>query len=102
MRVERFDEGWFVTPDGSDGEPNGSLTVPHDAMLHEARRAERPRRSPLRHRCSTRPAVSGRHLETSEAVLADEPYTVTHGDLFDAVTARSAALARAAEAARDR
>jgi NAD(P)-dependent dehydrogenase (short-subunit alcohol dehydrogenase family) len=36
-----------------------------------------------------------------EAVLADEPYVITHGDLTEAVTARSAKLTRAAEAARD-
>jgi NAD(P)-dependent dehydrogenase (short-subunit alcohol dehydrogenase family) len=36
-----------------------------------------------------------------EAILADEPYVITHGDLTDAVTTRSAKLARAAEAARD-
>jgi NAD(P)-dependent dehydrogenase (short-subunit alcohol dehydrogenase family) len=35
-----------------------------------------------------------------DAVLAGEPYTITHGDVFDAVTARSAALAAAAERAR--
>lgn len=36
-----------------------------------------------------------------EAILADEPYIVTHGDLTGAVAARAAGLARAAEAARD-
>ncbi len=36
-----------------------------------------------------------------EAVLADEPYVITHGDLVDAVTARAATLTHAAEAARD-
>jgi NAD(P)-dependent dehydrogenase (short-subunit alcohol dehydrogenase family) len=36
-----------------------------------------------------------------EAVLAGEPYIVTHGDLVDAVTARASKLTRAAEAARD-
>ena len=36
-----------------------------------------------------------------EAILADEPYVITHGDLSGAVAARSADLARAAEAARD-
>ncbi|HUC35929.1 MAG TPA: SDR family NAD(P)-dependent oxidoreductase [Acidimicrobiales bacterium] len=36
-----------------------------------------------------------------EAVLADEPYVITHGDLTEAVTSRSAKLARAAEASRD-
>jgi NAD(P)-dependent dehydrogenase (short-subunit alcohol dehydrogenase family) len=36
-----------------------------------------------------------------EAILADEPYIVTHGDLTGAVTARAAELARAAETARD-
>ena len=35
-----------------------------------------------------------------EAVLADEPYVITHGDLRGAVTARADQLARAAEAAR--
>jgi hypothetical protein len=35
-----------------------------------------------------------------EAVLAGEPYIVTHGDLTEAVAARSAALTRAAESAR--
>jgi NAD(P)-dependent dehydrogenase (short-subunit alcohol dehydrogenase family) len=35
-----------------------------------------------------------------DAVLADERYVVTHGDLVDAVTARCADLRRAAEAAR--
>lgn len=35
-----------------------------------------------------------------EAVLAGEPYIVTHGDLTDAVSSRATALARAAEAAR--
>jgi NAD(P)-dependent dehydrogenase (short-subunit alcohol dehydrogenase family) len=35
-----------------------------------------------------------------DAVLADEPYIVTHGDLVDAVETRSAQLHRAAEAAR--
>jgi hypothetical protein len=34
-----------------------------------------------------------------EAVLADEPFIITHGDLTEAVAARSAKLARAAEAA---
>ncbi|MEY2399629.1 MAG: hypothetical protein QOJ00_2803 [Actinomycetota bacterium] len=37
-----------------------------------------------------------------EAVLAGEPYIVTHGDLVDAVEQRGAALARAAEVARGR
>jgi NAD(P)-dependent dehydrogenase (short-subunit alcohol dehydrogenase family) len=36
-----------------------------------------------------------------EAVLADEPYVITHGDLVEAVAARGAKLARAAQAARD-
>jgi len=36
-----------------------------------------------------------------EAVLADEPYVITHGDLVEAVASRAATLARAAEAARD-
>jgi NAD(P)-dependent dehydrogenase (short-subunit alcohol dehydrogenase family) len=36
-----------------------------------------------------------------EAVLADEPYVITHGDLTEAVDARAADLARAAELARD-
>jgi NAD(P)-dependent dehydrogenase (short-subunit alcohol dehydrogenase family) len=36
-----------------------------------------------------------------EAVLADEPYVITHGDLAEAVTTRSAELARAAAASRD-
>jgi NAD(P)-dependent dehydrogenase (short-subunit alcohol dehydrogenase family) len=36
-----------------------------------------------------------------EAVLAGEPYVVTHGDLTEAVVARSANLSRAAEASRD-
>jgi NAD(P)-dependent dehydrogenase (short-subunit alcohol dehydrogenase family) len=36
-----------------------------------------------------------------EAVLAGERYVVTHGDLVEAVTARSTELARAAAAARD-
>jgi hypothetical protein len=35
-----------------------------------------------------------------EAVLADEPYVITHGDLSAAVAARAAALARAADAVR--
>ncbi len=35
-----------------------------------------------------------------EAVLAGEPYVITHGDLLDAVVARGASLTRAAEAAR--
>jgi len=35
-----------------------------------------------------------------EAVLDDEPYIVTHGDLTAAVAARAAGLARAAEVAR--
>jgi NAD(P)-dependent dehydrogenase (short-subunit alcohol dehydrogenase family) len=35
-----------------------------------------------------------------EAVLAGEPYVVTHGDLVQAVTTRAATLTRAAEAAR--
>jgi len=35
-----------------------------------------------------------------EAILAGEPYVVTHGDLVGAVTTRSDALRRAAEAAR--
>lgn len=35
-----------------------------------------------------------------EAVLAGEPYVITHGDLTGAVAARAAALARAAETAR--
>ena len=35
-----------------------------------------------------------------EAVLADQPYVITHGDLVEAVAARSADLNRAAEAAR--
>ena len=36
-----------------------------------------------------------------EAVLAGEPYVITHGDLTEAVATRSADLTRAAEAARD-
>ncbi len=36
-----------------------------------------------------------------EAVLAGEPYVITHGDLVEAVASRAAALTRAAEAARD-
>lgn len=36
-----------------------------------------------------------------EAILAGEPYIVTHGDLTGAVAARAAQLARAAELARD-
>jgi NAD(P)-dependent dehydrogenase (short-subunit alcohol dehydrogenase family) len=36
-----------------------------------------------------------------EAVMADEPYVITHGDLTEAVTRRSAKLTRAAEASRD-
>jgi NAD(P)-dependent dehydrogenase (short-subunit alcohol dehydrogenase family) len=36
-----------------------------------------------------------------EAVLAGEPYVITHGDLVAAVRSRSAMLSRAAEAARD-
>ena len=36
-----------------------------------------------------------------EAVLADEPYVITHGDLTEAVAARSKKLTRAAESARD-
>jgi hypothetical protein len=36
-----------------------------------------------------------------EAVLADEPYVITHGDLVAAVTARSDHLTRAARTARD-
>jgi NAD(P)-dependent dehydrogenase (short-subunit alcohol dehydrogenase family) len=35
-----------------------------------------------------------------EALLAGEPYVITHGDLVDAVASRSANLLRAAEAAR--
>ena len=35
-----------------------------------------------------------------EAVLAGERYVITHGDLVDAVAARSAMLTRAAETAR--
>lgn len=42
MRVERFDESWFVARDGADAERIGPLTVPHDAMLHEARDPETP------------------------------------------------------------
>jgi NAD(P)-dependent dehydrogenase (short-subunit alcohol dehydrogenase family) len=37
-----------------------------------------------------------------EAILADEPYVITHGDLSEAVAARSAALAQAAAFARDK
>ena len=37
-----------------------------------------------------------------EAILADEPYVITHGDLSGAVAARSSELSRAAKAARDR
>ena len=36
-----------------------------------------------------------------EQILAGAPYVITHGDLTEAVASRSAALARAAEAARD-
>ena len=36
-----------------------------------------------------------------EAVLAGEPYVITHGDLVGGGAARSAMLSRAAEAARD-
>jgi NAD(P)-dependent dehydrogenase (short-subunit alcohol dehydrogenase family) len=36
-----------------------------------------------------------------EAVMADEPYIVTHGDLTQAVLTRSAKLTRAAESSRD-
>jgi hypothetical protein len=46
------------------------------------------------------PEDAARHV--IDAVLADEPYVVTHGDLVDAITDRSAALARAAESARER
>jgi hypothetical protein len=35
-----------------------------------------------------------------DAILADEPYVVTHGDLVSAVQARSDLLTRAAEQAR--
>ncbi len=35
-----------------------------------------------------------------EAVLTDEPYIITHGDLVEAVAVRSANFLRAAEAAR--
>jgi NAD(P)-dependent dehydrogenase (short-subunit alcohol dehydrogenase family) len=35
-----------------------------------------------------------------DALLADEPYVVTHGNLVDAVMARSSDLRRAADAAR--
>jgi hypothetical protein len=35
-----------------------------------------------------------------EAVLAGEPYVITHGDLLEPVTNRAAALTRAAESAR--
>ena len=35
-----------------------------------------------------------------EAILAGEPYVVTHGDLVGAVSTRADALRRAAEAAR--
>ncbi len=37
-----------------------------------------------------------------EAILADERYIITHGDLTEAVQARSAELSRAAEVARDK
>ena len=37
-----------------------------------------------------------------DAVLADEPYVITHGDLVAAIAGRAAALTRAAERARDR
>ena len=37
-----------------------------------------------------------------EAILAGEPYVITHGDLVEAVSARCAKLAGAAEAARQR
>jgi hypothetical protein len=36
-----------------------------------------------------------------EAVMAGEPYVITHGDLTGAVEARAARLIRAAEASRD-
>jgi hypothetical protein len=36
-----------------------------------------------------------------EAVMADEPYVITHGDLTEAVKNRSAKLTRAAETSRD-
>ena len=36
----------------------------------------------------------------ADAVLAGEPYIVTHGDLVDAIVTREAALRRAADAAR--
>ena len=36
-----------------------------------------------------------------EAVMADEPYVITHGDLTEAVKTRAAELTRAAEASRD-
>jgi hypothetical protein len=36
------------------------------------------------------------------AVLADVPYVITHGDLVGAIAARAAHLTRAAEAARAR
>jgi hypothetical protein len=36
-----------------------------------------------------------------EAVLADEPYIITHGDLTTAIAARCAKLTRAAESARE-
>lgn len=36
-----------------------------------------------------------------EAIMADEPFVITHGDLTDAVTIRSAKLTRAAQTCRD-
>jgi hypothetical protein len=36
-----------------------------------------------------------------EAVMADEPYVITHGDLTEAVMTRSLQLTRAAETSRD-
>lgn len=40
MIPRRFDEGWFVSSEGSDADPVGPVTVPYDAMLSERRDPE--------------------------------------------------------------
>ena len=42
MIPQRFDEGWFVSREGSDAEAVGPVTVPHDAMLSERREPDTP------------------------------------------------------------
>lgn len=107
LRLELADEGIGV----SVIFPSGMLT--RHLETSEAAQPDRIRR-PIAHdgdfdaMIASNPEMSSM-LATAEdaatgvieAILADEPYIITHGDLTGAVSARAAALLRAAEAARN-